>query len=159
MSLGNLGVAYINQGMPGAAVDMWTLSTKLNPLYDVPWYNLYSVFRGNGRMEEAFQCINNCLNAKVVHFKERWEKEREELKQIIEGKNLAPKVGNQQSQVLMDSACQAFNLKDPKTELFCLQEFLKQGTDGIAPAMLTQINTRIKELEASSEIQLRHTGS
>ena len=157
VALGNLGVAYINQGMPGAAVDTWTLSTRLNPLYDVPWYNLYSVFRGNGRLQEAWQFINNCLNAKVVHFKDRWVQEREELKKIMEGQQLTPKVENQTQQVFMDSACQAFNAKDPKTELYCLQEFLKQGTDGILPEMLDKVQKRIEELEKFNADQLHHS--
>lgn len=158
VALGNLGVAYINQGMPGAAVDMWMLATRINPLYDVPWYNLYSVFRGNGRLQEAYDFLNRCLNAKVVHFRERWEKERDEMKKILDSAIQVPVVGKEQQQMILNSAGQAFVAKDTKTELFCLKEFLRTGTDGIHPEMISQVTKRITELEASSALQLCNPG-
>lgn len=75
VALGNLGVSYMNQSMPGAAVDMWMMATRVNPHYDVSWYNLYSIFRANGRLQEALDFLKKVMDAKIVHFEDKWREE------------------------------------------------------------------------------------
>lgn len=85
VALGNLGVAYMNSGMPGSAVDMWMMATKVNPHYDVSWYNLYSIFRANGRLQEALNFFRKVMDAKIVHFEDKWKKELEEFERNMNG--------------------------------------------------------------------------
>jgi len=93
VSLGNLGVVYVNAGKTGKAIETWIDATKINPFYDVPWYNLYSVFRSTGQISEAREFLKNCLKCKTVHFKERWEKELADLEKLIaQSKAIQPPV-------------------------------------------------------------------
>ena len=81
--MGNLGVAYMNHGLHNKCVDTWNEASRQNPLYDVPWYNLYQVCKQNGDINGAYRFLNMCLKAKTVHFKEQWTKEMEEVKQLM----------------------------------------------------------------------------
>lgn len=83
VALGNLGVAYLNHGLPGRAIDTWHEATRVNPHYDVPWYNLYSFAKQRGDVLGARDFLKKCINSKVVHFKTQWEKELAELETII----------------------------------------------------------------------------
>ena len=83
VALGNLGVTYINNGMAGSAVDSWFQAIKINPLYDVPHFNLYSVFRGNGMVMQAYEHLKQCLNAKTVHFNKEWSNEKVRCEEFI----------------------------------------------------------------------------
>lgn len=83
VAYGNLGASYQQRGMSGAAFDYWMEATKINPHYDVPWYNMSSLLKGSGQIEEARKYLQNCMNAKVVHFKEAWEKDVRELDEAI----------------------------------------------------------------------------
>jgi len=76
VALGNLGVTYINNGMAGSAIDSWLEAIKINPLYDVPHFNLYSVFRNNGMVMQAYDHLKKCLDAKTVHFNKEWANEK-----------------------------------------------------------------------------------
>ena len=82
-AMGNLGVAYLNHGMPHKAIDTWFEATRQNPIYDVPWYNLYSLSKQNGDVIAARNFLKKCLDAKTVHFNKLWEKELAELDVII----------------------------------------------------------------------------
>lgn len=75
VSLGNLGVALMHRGKPGAAVDTWREAISKNKNYDVPHYNLYSIMRANGRFDEAVKHLRECLKAEIVHFRDQWQKE------------------------------------------------------------------------------------
>jgi len=83
VAMGNLGVAYMNHGMHYKAYDTWHEGTRQNPLYDVPWYNLYSICKQNGDLISAKKFLAMCLNSKTVHFSEQWQKEMKELEAII----------------------------------------------------------------------------
>ena len=83
VALGNLGVTAINRGLPGYAVDIWTMASKINPLYDVPFYNLYSIFRSNGHLGMARDYLVKCLNAKVVHFPDQWGRELADIEREL----------------------------------------------------------------------------
>ena len=48
VAMGNLGVVYINQGMIGSAVEAWATGIRMNPHYDVNYYNLANIFRSRG---------------------------------------------------------------------------------------------------------------
>lgn len=79
VAMGNLGVAYLNHGMANKAMDTWQEASRQNKLYDVPWYNLYSLCKQNGDVHGARRFLRMCLNAKTVHFPEQWEKEMRDL--------------------------------------------------------------------------------
>ena len=79
VALGNLGVTYMHSGLTGMAIDTWILATRVNPKYDVPWYNLYSAFRANGVFSQAKAYLDECLKSKVIHFPDLWG---QELKQV-----------------------------------------------------------------------------
>lgn len=83
VAYGNLGVIYANNQFPGSAADTWMLASKINPLYDVPLYNLYSMFRGSGHLHQAREFLQRCLNSKVVHFPEIWTKELDRINSDI----------------------------------------------------------------------------
>jgi len=84
VALGNLGVVQRNAGMPGASVDTWSRGTKINPFYDVNWYNLYSAFKSAGALDQAKVFLQKCLDSKIVHFHEQWDKEMKDLEIEIE---------------------------------------------------------------------------
>ena len=83
VAMGNLGVSYMNHGMPNKCTDTWMEASRQNPLYDVPWYNLYQICKQNGDLNGAYKFLNFCLKAKTVHFKDMWVKEMEELKKVM----------------------------------------------------------------------------
>jgi len=83
VALGNLGVIYMNNGMPGSAVDCWTKASRINPFYDVPLYNLYSLFKTNGMLDKAKEYLTQCLNSKTVHFQKQWDQEMIQLNIMI----------------------------------------------------------------------------
>lgn len=139
VALGNLGVAYLNQGMPGSAVDTWLISTKINPHYDVAWYNLYSIFKGNGRLIEARDYLKNCLNAKVVHFKERWEKELAEINEKIEKPKEADSIFNK--------AREHFEKQEFDKEKDCLLKLVTLTDGTIRPEIMEGLKKRLGEIK------------
>lgn len=148
VALGNLGVAHINQGMPGMAVDTWMLATRINPLYDVPWYNLYSVFKGNGRLGEAKDFLKRCLDAKVVHFDKKWREEMVELEKMMD----AQKVAVRPTELFYHEAADHFKNKDIIKERECLEKFLNSDTAGLIPEMITQVKQRLAEIESANKL-------
>lgn len=97
VALGNLGVTYVNLGMEGSAMDHWHMATSIEPGYDVPWYNIFSVFKaralmaiqngdytgGIAQLNAAYPYLEKVLNSKVCHFPEMWEKERTSLLEAL----------------------------------------------------------------------------
>lgn len=79
VAYGNLGCALQGKGMSGAAFDVWQESTKINPLYDVPWYNMHSLVKSAGQIEQARTYLKKCMDAPIVHFKKDWENQLKEL--------------------------------------------------------------------------------
>jgi hypothetical protein len=86
VAYGNLGVTYMNSGRPGSAIDTWLQSIKINDQYDVPHFNLYSIYKSQGMLELAKKYLDSCLSSKVVHFPQDWEKEREILLRKIDAR-------------------------------------------------------------------------
>ena len=84
VAMGNLGVAYLNHGMPNKSLDTWQEASRQNALYDVPWYNLYSICKQNGDIQGAKKFLTMCLNAKTIHFPDQWQKEMKELERLIQ---------------------------------------------------------------------------
>lgn len=143
VSLGNLGVAYMNQGMPGSAVDTWQLATKINPFYDVAWYNLYSIFRANGRHPEALNYLKNCMKAKIIHFKDRWQ---EELVKYESSHLINPVILPQQAGDHLKEAETFFKSGDKVKEKEILIKFLEAGTEGLPTDIIEQVKKRISEI-------------
>jgi len=89
VAYGNLGVAYTQMGLSGAANDAWVIASTINPNYDVPFYNLYSKTKTNALMmlqngaydqgiqnlAQSVQLLEKVLACKVIHFRETWEKD------------------------------------------------------------------------------------
>jgi hypothetical protein len=148
VSLGNLGVGFMNQGMHGAAVDTWMMATKINPQYDVPWYNLYSVFKGNGRLAEAKGFLENCLKGKVVHFESRWQEELKQLTDMIE----AQKTPVRQTELFYHQAADHYKAGNKDLELQALRAFMAGDTAGLIPEMITQVKARLAELEQQNSV-------
>lgn len=92
VAMGNLGVAYLNHGMHYKAFDTWHEGTRQNPLYDVPFYNLYSICKQNGDIVSAKKFLLMCLNAKTVHFPDQWTKEMKELDNLIQQKSNSQRI-------------------------------------------------------------------
>lgn len=98
VAYGNLGVAYASVGLSGASNDMWSISSHLNPDYDVPFYNMFSSTKSKGLMliqhgayEQGIQTLasslpimEKVLKCKVLHFKEMWTKEYNDLSKTIQ---------------------------------------------------------------------------
>lgn len=146
VALGNLGVAYVNQGMHGAAVDTWKLATQVNPLYDVPWYNLYSVFKGHGQLEMARDFLKNCLNAKVVHFEKKWGDELIELEKHIEFQKNPVKP----TELNYHEAADHYKNGSTQLEIECLKKYLEGDTTGLIPEMTEQVKQRLAELDTQN---------
>lgn len=83
VAYGNLGVIYINEGKHGSAIDVWNEAIAINPYYDVPNYNLYSIFKGAGHWDLAFKHLEQTLKAKTVHFPKQWTDEMEQMKKNL----------------------------------------------------------------------------
>ena len=102
VAYGNLGVSYLRIGMVGTALDCWNTSIRINPDYDVPYYNIYSHYRSNAfvqiqhgnfvpaieMLKQASLILEKCINAKICHFKEQWTKELNEIKVMISNPSL-----------------------------------------------------------------------
>lgn len=86
VAYGNLGVAYQGRGKSGTAFDLWQEATRINPHYDVPWYNMHSLVKSAGDLEKSYEYLKNCMNAKVVHFNETWKREMDSLEAEIKKK-------------------------------------------------------------------------
>ena len=84
VAMGNLGVSYLNHGMHYKAFDTWHEASRQNSLYDVPWYNLYSICKQNGDLQGAKKFLMMCLNASTIHFPDQWKKEMVELDRLIQ---------------------------------------------------------------------------
>jgi len=150
VSLGNLGVAYANQGMPGMAVDMWRLATQINPHYDVPWYNLYSVFKGQGRLQDAKDFLRKCLDAKVVHFEKRWNEEYVQLETLMQTQS-SPLTGP--ASAVYQAAAEYYKANDHVHELECLEKFLASDTTGVIPIMIEEIKKRIGQIKSDNLVR------
>lgn len=144
VALGNLGVAFISQGMTGAAVDTWMMATQINPHYDVPWYNLYSVFKGNERLQEARDFLKKCLDAKIVHFDKKWN---EELV-LLDAKIQAQKNPVTPTELFYHQAADHFKAGNTSLEKQALENFMKGDTAGLIPEMITQVKQRLVELDS-----------
>ena len=90
VAIGNLGVAYTRAGLGGAAHDMWMIGTRMNPEYDVNWYNLYSILRGNNQIEVAHQYLSKALSCRTCHFPKDWLKEVRDIGNVVERMKRSP---------------------------------------------------------------------
>jgi len=97
VALGNLGVTQLRMGWIGSAMDTWQLATRVNPDYDVPYYNIFSNYRANAEMairngdyvgginayRQALPYLEKTLSCKVCHFPDMWKKDHESLLNIL----------------------------------------------------------------------------
>ena len=97
VAFGNLGCAYVQMGLQGAANDMWMISGTINKDYDVPFYNVFQQTKSRGLMminggnyDQGFQILassipmmQRVLDCKVIHYKDTWNKEMAELKAMV----------------------------------------------------------------------------
>lgn len=48
VAIGNLGVTWISQGLVSSALEHWVAGARMNPRYDVNWYNLSTMIKTRG---------------------------------------------------------------------------------------------------------------
>jgi tetratricopeptide (TPR) repeat protein len=88
VAMANLGVILMRAGLVGMAVDYWLMATKMNPNYDVPFYNLYSTLKGRGDFTNARKNLQSAINSKTCHFKDMWTQELLDFdKELIKNRN------------------------------------------------------------------------
>ena len=75
VALGNLGAVYMKCGLGGSAVDMWNVAIRINPQYDVAYYNIYSALKAQKQWQMARQHLVKSIESPLSHFKDRWIKE------------------------------------------------------------------------------------
>lgn len=78
-AFGNLGVVYMKCNLIGSAMDMWQISLKINPTYDVAHYNIHSVLKQRGDFINARDFLKKAVDSPQCHFKELWGKELQQL--------------------------------------------------------------------------------
>ena len=90
VAFGNLGVVYTNQGLIGSSIDMWSIGSRINPDYDVNWYNLYSIYKTQAVNQKNKELLNlsrdyllKAINSKSCHFPDRWQAELVELDRAL----------------------------------------------------------------------------
>lgn len=97
VALGNLGVTYMRIGAQGTALDTWHQATRINPEYDVPWYNIFSSMKAGATQQiqngnyvaglqglgQSLPYLEKTLACKVCHFPDQWKKEAEELRDML----------------------------------------------------------------------------
>ena len=112
IAMGNLGVTYLGRGLIGYSYDTFLLGMKLNPDYDVNWYNLHSMLKTRGPMNPnyipslsevipkevlqtatsvpikqhlilAHYCLHRALTCRTCHFPAHWQKELVEIEDIL----------------------------------------------------------------------------
>lgn len=79
VATGNLGVTYSRLGLLGCAIDIWNVGTRINPDYDVNWYNLYSMRRTHGNLGEARELLLKAISSPTCHFQKLWSQEIRDL--------------------------------------------------------------------------------
>lgn len=96
VAYGNLGVTYLRMQLPGSAVDHWNLGGKVNQDYDVNWYNLYSIYRGQHMFDQAKQFLLRALSCTTCHFPKEWRDELNTLDMEIQWQKALAPVPNDQ---------------------------------------------------------------
>ena len=110
---GNLGVSLMHRGLIGTSVESWILGIRMNPEYDVNWYNLHSAFKTRGLinpnyipllgtilppeiqqavvndpmrgyMVVAKYCLERALTSRTCHFPTQWAQELAEINKTLE---------------------------------------------------------------------------
>lgn len=95
---GNLGCAYLTEGRPSTALDEWAEGIKVNPDYDVNYYNLGATYRQSALqmlkennpgakplMKMAYDNIVKAISCRTCHFPDRWKGEIAELERFLSG--------------------------------------------------------------------------
>ena len=91
VSMANLGVVLMKAGLTGMAIDYWTSAIKINPNYDVPYYNLFSTLKMRGDFINARKHLVGAINTPTCHFKDMWSKELENFdSELIKNKEKMP---------------------------------------------------------------------
>ena len=84
VAYGNLGVTYLRMQRGGSAQDTWAYGTTINPDYDVNWYNLASLYKSAGMLEEARKFLLKAVSCTTCHFPKEWRAELEVTEHEIE---------------------------------------------------------------------------
>jgi tetratricopeptide (TPR) repeat protein len=120
VAYGNLGVVWNFSGCGGSAVDCWRKAIDINKFYDVPHYNLYSLMKNTGQLEQAEVHLKNCLNGKTVHFNEIWQKEYIQLQAVIARKKEVEELNKKLNEALNAKKYEEFETL--KTQIIELQK-------------------------------------
>lgn len=112
VAYGNLGVTYLRMGINGSALDAWHEAIRINPDYDVPYYNIFSNSRASADMalrngdyeravatyRDALPYLQKTLSCKICHFPDMWKKEHTELLEKI--KNPTKMLSNERTRLI-----------------------------------------------------------
>lgn len=104
VAFANLGVVFTRCNLIGSAMDMWMVSTKINPDYDVGHYNLHSLWKQRGDLKKAKEFLEKAIQSKSCHFRELWAKELEQLNHEINYVNERNKLLQQINELSKDIA-------------------------------------------------------
>lgn len=113
---GNLGVTLMHRGLIGSANETWIMGVRMNPEYDVNWYNLASSFKTRGLVNPNYipllgtilppeiqqvvatdamkgyimlskYCLEMALKSRTCHFPKQWQSELDEMNKALEQLN------------------------------------------------------------------------
>jgi tetratricopeptide (TPR) repeat protein len=98
VAFANLGVCYLKANLMGSAMDMWAIAVKINPNYDVAYYNMSSLMKQGGNLNDAYKYLKKVVESPGCHFKEIWSKEIKQLEHEIEYTN---KVGELRKKIVI----------------------------------------------------------
>ena len=79
VAFSNLAVVYMKCNLMGSAVDMWQIAIKINPEYDVAYYNISSVMKQGGDLVRSREFLKKAVDSPKCHFKDLWTKELTQL--------------------------------------------------------------------------------
>ena len=123
----NLGCTWVRLGWVQSGIDTWTIAQRINPEYDVTFYNVASHFMTNGRVtmnhgnyaqaieffKVALEKLNAAINVPRCHFKEAWTKERDEIANYIQNPLSMVQAEKQRNEQLKTEFQVEFDKADP----------------------------------------------
>lgn len=156
VAFSNLGVTYLKLNLYGSAMDMWAISVKINPDYDVGYYNLSSVLRQKGDLVKAREYLLKAVSCPSCHFKEAWDKELKQLDHELAYINELNQLSNQLTQLEKDpaKAQEVVNIKKQLEQVNNLHKVFEESQKKNLTLIQQEedsLKTRLVQLEKSKE--------
>lgn len=156
VAFSNLGVVYMKCSLVGSAVDMWQIAGKINPQYDVAWYNIHSVLRQKGDFVGARDYLKKAVDSPQCHFKEKWAEELKALEHEMQYMNEINQLNQQLSLIEKDPNKQQeiINIKKQLEDLNNLHKIFEERKKDKLVLIQQEENglkTRLIELQKTKE--------